>query len=172
MSSPRSADGRRRTYVAVIGGTTVDDATTADAEAVGRLLAEAGAIVVTGGREGVAEAASRGARAAGGLTIGLLPGRRREEGNAWLSVALVTDLGDTRNALVALNGDAVIALDGEFGTLSEIAHALIDGRPVVALGSWELRNARGAVAPVIRARSPREAVSAALAALGAAPRQS
>jgi uncharacterized protein (TIGR00725 family) len=165
MSSPRRADGRRRAYVAVVGGSRVDDATTSAAVQVGRLLAEAGAVVVTGGRTGVAEAASHGAQLAGGDTLGLLPGRRRSEGNPWLTLVVTTGLGDTRNALVAMNGDVVIALDGEQGTMSEIAHALIDGTPVITLGAWELADLSDTTPPVVRAASPEEAVAAALRAL-------
>src|SRR3954451_23302422 len=94
-------------YVAVIGGTEVTDAIAADAEAVGRLLAEAGAIVVTGGRDGVAAAACKGALEAGGMTVGILPGRSRDEANPWVRVAVPTGLGEMRNALVVMDADAV-----------------------------------------------------------------
>src|SRR5689334_24309737 len=98
-------------YISVVGGSDVDRATRKTAREVGRLLAERGAIVVTGGRTGVAEAASKGAFEAGGTTVGILPERHRGEANDWLTVAVATGLGETRNALVVMNGDAGIARD-------------------------------------------------------------
>lgn len=153
-------------YVAVVGGYEVDSDVLAMAEEVGRRLAERGAVVVTGGRSGVAAAASRGAATAGGVTIGVLPGTDRSEANPWVSYSLTTGLGDTRNALVAMSGDAVIALDGAAGTLSEIAHALVLGRPVVGLGTWTLQ--RRGVEPdaIMRVSTPEDAVDAALRAIG------
>jgi uncharacterized protein (TIGR00725 family) len=143
----------------VIGGYDADAATQALAESVGRLLAERGAVVVTGGREGVAAAASRGAVEAGGLTVGILPGRDRSEANPWVRVAVPTGLGETRNALVVMGADAAIAFPGAYGTLSEMAHALLAGTRVVAMpGAWDL----AAAEPVIRVASPEEAVTAAL----------
>src|SRR5438128_1188320 len=97
MTTSTAADGR---YVAVIGGTEVTASVEADAEEVGRLLAEAGVVVVTGGREGVAAAACRGAMEAGGITVGILPGRSRDEANAWVRIAVPTGLDEMRNALV------------------------------------------------------------------------
>jgi uncharacterized protein (TIGR00725 family) len=108
------------------------------AEEAGRLLAEAGAIVVTGGRSGVMEAASKGAREAGGTTLGILPDADRSLANPWLTVAVPTGMGEARNALVVRAADGVIAVGGEWGTLSEIALARKTGKPVVALESWEL----------------------------------
>jgi uncharacterized protein (TIGR00725 family) len=155
-----------RRYVAVIGGSDVDGDVAAAAEEVGRRLAEAGVVVVTGGRSGVSEAVSKGATEAGGITIGLLPGTDRSEANPYLTFALSTGMGDIRNALVAMNGDVVIALDGAYGTLSEIAHALLDGKTVVGLGAWELRRDGVEDTAVIRVDSPEAAVQAALEALG------
>lgn len=152
-------------YISVIGDTEPGDVTLALAEEVGRLLAEAGAVVVTGGRAGVAEAASKGAVEAGGVAVGILPGPDRAEANPWVSVAVCTGLGETRNALVAMNGDAVIALEGGFGTLSEIGHALVAGRAVIGLGTWELRRRNGMEdGSIVRVTSPTEAVEAALEA--------
>jgi uncharacterized protein (TIGR00725 family) len=108
------------------------------AEEVGRLLAEAGAVVVTGGCSGVMEAASKGAQEAGGTTLGILPGADRAEANAWVSVAVPTGMGEARNALVVRAADALVAVGGAWGTLSEIALARKTGKPVAALGSWEL----------------------------------
>lgn len=160
-------------YVSVIGGYDVDEGVLVAAEEVGRRLAEQGAIVVTGGRTGVSEAAAKGAFEAGGTTMGILPGRDRSEANPYLTVAVATGIGLTRNALVAMNGDAVIALDGAFGTLSELAHALLDGTPVIGIGTWELHRPgdvqHGADAPVVNVRTAAEAVDAVFAVLGVPP---
>lgn len=146
-------------YVAVVGGYEASDDDLAAAEEVGRLLAEAGAIVVTGGREGIAAAASRGATAAGGLTVGILPSRSRAEANEWVRVAVPTGLGETRNALVVMDADAVIAFPGKFGTLAEIAFALNAGTLVLGLGSWDL----GTDSPIVPVLSAADAVEIALA---------
>ncbi len=103
------------------------------AEEVGRLLAERGCTVVCGGRDEVMAAAARGAKTAGGTTIGILPGTSRADANEWIDHAVVTGLGHLRNAVVAASGDAVIAVGGSYGTLTEIGFARIFGRPVVIL---------------------------------------
>ena len=121
-------------YVAVVGASRATAEQEADAEEVGRLLAEAGAVVVCGGRGGVMEAVSRGASEAGGVVVGVLPGLDRAEGNEWLTVALPTGMGELRNGLVVRAADAVIAVGGEYGTLSEVALALQAGRRVIGLG--------------------------------------
>ena len=150
-------------YVAVIGGSQSDADTENAAEEVGRLLAARGAVVVCGGREGVAEAVSRGAVGAGGTAVGILPGRTRDEANPFVTVAVPTGLGETRNALVVMDADAVIAFAGGYGTLSEIAHALLAGTRVVGLGTWRLeREPDGAEVPIHWASTPDEAVSLAL----------
>jgi uncharacterized protein (TIGR00725 family) len=126
-------------YIAVVGPGDADAGQHAVAEEVGRLLAEAGAIVVTGGHSGVMEAASKGARDAGGTTLGILPGVDRGEANQWVTVAVPTGMGEARNALVVRAADALVAVGGAWGTLSEIAFARRLGRPVVALQTWTLR---------------------------------
>lgn len=146
-------------YVSVVGGYEVDQTALDEAHEVGRLLAAAGAIVVTGGRQGIAAAASRGASEAGGLTLGILPERDRSQANPWVQVAVPTGLGETRNALVVLGADAVIAFPGAYGTLSEIVFALLERRPVVGLKTWDL----GAEVDVVQVETPAEAVSLALA---------
>jgi uncharacterized protein (TIGR00725 family) len=146
-------------YVAVIGGTVVSPAVEADAEAVGRLLAEAGVTVVTGGREGVAAAACRGASEAGGLTVGILPGSDRDEANPWVQVAIPTGLGDLRNALVVMDADAVIAFPGAYGTLIELAFSLLANRKVVGFGTWAL----GEGISILSAENPADVVRLALA---------
>lgn len=119
--------------VSVIGGGEVDDETADIAAAVGRELAERGHELVCGGLGGVMAAACRGAAGAGGTTVGILPGDDRRAANAHVEVAVATGLGDARNALVVLNGDAVIAIDGGPGTLSELGFALVYGRPIAGL---------------------------------------
>jgi len=130
-----------------------------EAEEVGRLLAERGCTVVCGGRGEVMAAAARGAKAVGGTTIGILPGTDRREANEWIDHVVATGLGHARNAVVAATGDAVIAVGGAYGTLTEIGFALILGRPVVILEPGL------EVGGVPRAATPADAVDAVLAAL-------
>ena len=145
-------------YVAVIGGTTVEPDVEAAAEEVGRLLAERDVVLVTGGREGVAAAACRGAMTAGGLTVGILPGRDRIEANPWVQVAVPTGLGEMRNALVVMDADAVIAFPGAYGTLIEMAFSLLSGTRVVGLGTWAL----GDDVSILSGSTPDEVVRLAL----------
>ncbi len=123
-------------YIAVVGASRPTAFQERAAEEVGRALGAAGAIVITGGRGGVMEAASRGAREAGAVVVGVLPGEDRSEANPWVTVALPTGLGEMRNGLVVRSADAVVAVGGAYGTLSEIALALVAGTPVVAIDSW------------------------------------
>ncbi len=143
--------------LAVIGTGTSDPETDAVACEVGRLLAEAGCVVITGGLEGVMAAASRGAHEAGGLVIGVLPGSSPNEANAYVSVAVASGMGDARNSVLANTAEAFIAVGGAYGTLSEIALALKRGKRVVGLGSWDVDPA------VLKASTPEEAVRLALA---------
>jgi len=128
----------RKRQVAVIGKGTPDEELTPVAEEVGRLLAEAGAVVVCGGLTGVMEGVARGASAAGGTVIGIVPSSSREQANPFCTHVVATGIGQARNLAVVSSGDAVIAIGGEWGTLSEIAFARELGRPVVALSSWEV----------------------------------
>ncbi len=148
--------------IAVVGAAACGPEVARLAEAVGRALAEAGATVVTGGRGGVMEAACRGAHKLGGTTVGILPGADRQEANPYLTVALPTGLGIARNALVVRAADAVIAIAGGFGTLSEVAMALKEGIPVVGLRTWEATTPEGLSLPIHRASSSQEAVELAL----------
>jgi hypothetical protein len=125
-------------YVAVVGPAEATDEEASIARAVGSGLARAGAIVVTGGRGGVMAAASQGAAESGGTTVGILPGASRSEANDWVTVAIPTGLGELRNGLVVRAADAVIAVGGAYGTLSEIALALKSGVPVIGLGTWDI----------------------------------
>src|SRR5262245_60492145 len=130
-----------------------------NAEQVGRLLAERGATVVTGGLGEVMAAATRGAKSAGGTTIGILPGDTRDGANEWVDHVVVTGIGHARNLAVVASGDAVIAVGGRYGTLAEIGFALTLGRPVVVLEpGWDVED-------TMRAHSPAEAVEVALAAV-------
>ena len=138
-----------------------------DAEAVGRGIAEAGAVLVCGGRGGVMEAASKGASDAGGAVVGVLPTLSREDANPYVSHVVATGIGEARNLAVVASGDAVIAVGGEWGTLSEIAYARKLGRPVVAIRSWPLRSRTGTDLGIVEAESAEDAVKAALKAAGA-----
>lgn len=108
------------------------------AEEMGRLIAAHGFLLVSGGMGGVMEAASRGAKSCGGMVLGILPGALRSEANPWVDIAITTGMGHLRNALVVGNADIVVAIDGAYGTLSEIAHARIRGIPVYGLRTWNL----------------------------------
>ncbi|MGA2036191.1 MAG: TIGR00725 family protein [Acidimicrobiales bacterium] len=151
-----------RLYIAVVGGGSAPAAERELAHAVGRGLAEAGTVLVCGGLGGTMEAACRGAHEKGGLTVGFLPGTERTEANPHLDVALPTGIGEARNALVVRAADALVAVGGEFGTLSEIALALATGVPVVGLGTWELARAGRQVSTIVRAETPEAAVTLAL----------
>ena len=143
--------------MAVIGSGAEHEAR---AEQVGRLLAERGCVVVTGGLGEVMAAAARGARSAGGTTIGILPGESRRDANEWIDYAVVTGIGHARNLAVVASGDAVIAVGGSWGTLAEIGFASRLGRPTVVLEpGWE-------IAGVARAATPEQAVDLALRDLG------
>jgi len=126
------------TTLGVIGAGQCSSDEAAVAEEVGRLIARAGATLVCGGLGGVMEAACRGARSAGGLTVGLLPGLDRAGANRWVELALPTGLGETRNTLIVRAAQALIAIGGEYGTLSEIGFALRTRTPVFGLGTWQL----------------------------------
>jgi hypothetical protein len=142
------------------------------AEEVGQLLGRAGATVVTGGLGGVMRAASKGAASAGGLTIGILPGADAHEANEFVQLPIPTGLGVVRNLVVVTAADAVLAVGGRHGTLSEIGLALRMGRNVVALGSWRVESDQPFGGPRLhRARDPREAAQLALALAAAGPVQ-
>ena len=140
-------DLRKKKRIAVIGGAKAETEHLQLAEEVGRLIAKRGGILVCGGLGGVMEAASKGAKKAGGSTIGILPGKDRAEANAYIDIAIATGLGFTRNSLVAMNADAVIAVDGQYGTLSEIAYTLVYGKKVIGLETWDIHGVRVATSP-------------------------
>lgn len=151
-----------RPQVVVVGAADASAEEAEAAEAVGRLLAERGAIVVCGGRGGVMAAACRGAVARGGITVGLLPGSEAGEGNPFLTIALPTGMGQARNAVLVLAGEVLIAIGGGPGTLSEIGLALKAGKRVIGLGTWEVRDRGGLPAAILQAGSPEQAVALAL----------
>ncbi|KPL24592.1 MAG: hypothetical protein AMJ93_02075 [Anaerolineae bacterium SM23_84] len=150
-------------FVAVIGAGRCSAEVAALAEAVGRELAQRGAVLVCGGLGGVMEAACRGAKGAGGVTVGILPGTARHDANPHVDIPIVTGMGEARNVLVVRSAQAVIAISGEYGTLSEIAHALKLGIPVVGLRTWQLARDGLQSEEIIRAQTPQEAVERALA---------
>lgn len=155
--------GGETLFVAVIGSASCSPEIATVAEQVGRQIARRRAVLVCGGRGGVMKAACRGAKAEGGTTVGILPGTDRREANAYVDVPIVTGLGEARNAIVVRTADAVIAVSGGYGTLSEIGLALKMGRPVVGLGTWELWQEGQPVGGVLQAGTPAQAVAQALA---------
>jgi len=144
--------------VSVIGGSRVDEPTAERARTVGRLLADRGYVVVCGGLGGVMKAACAGASEAGGETVGILPTADRRDANEYVDTAVATGLGHARNAMVVMNGDAVVAVDGGAGTLSELGFAGVFDRPVVGLGTHD-------VAGVEAVDTPEQAVDYVAAAL-------
>jgi uncharacterized protein (TIGR00725 family) len=162
-------DGAQRRQVAVIGAGGCEEGSEAWdlAEQVGRRLAEEGTTVVCGGLGGVMEAAARGAAEADGTVVGIVPGHAIAEANDFCTHVVATGIGHARNLAVVSSGDVVIAVGGEWGTLSEIGFARAIGRTVVALRSWELkgRDRMEGAPDVVEAESAEEAVAAALSAL-------
>ena len=147
----------QRRVIAVIGAGECDEDVFSSAREVGRLLAEAGCVVATGGLSGVMAGASKGARDAGGLVLGGLPGADPQDANPDVDVAVATGAGDARNAILANTAEAFVAIAGSWGTLSEIAFALKRGKRVVSLGSWTEQ------LPILIAATPADAVRLVLA---------
>jgi uncharacterized protein (TIGR00725 family) len=153
-------DGRIRPQIAVIGPGDAGPGETADAEEAGRVLAREGAVILCGGKGGVMEAACHGAWEEGGMTIGILPDNGN--GNPYLSIVIRTDLGNARNAVLVQSADAVVAIGGAYGTLSEIALALKSNREVFGLKTWK-------IAGIVTCRTAEEAVLSALSAARRSP---
>jgi len=149
--------------IAVIGGSEVSPQIARLAEEVGREIARRGATLVCGGLGGVMEAACKGASEEGGLTIGILPGENRREANPYVQIPIVTGIGYARNAAVVKTARAVIAIDGSYGTLTEIGYALQSGIPIIGLKTWSLSIDGKADNNIIIAKSPKEAVEKAMA---------
>jgi hypothetical protein len=150
------------TYITVIGPGTPHSEAERIAHEVGTLLGRAGVVLVCGGLGGAMEAACRGAKAAGGTTVGILPGNNRGDANPHVDIAIPTGMGEARNALVVRAADAVIAIGGGFGTLSEIGLALKVGKPVIGLRTWDVARESEPIGEIIRAASAEEAVRLAL----------
>ncbi len=149
-------------FIAVIGGSQCSSQEAKLAEAVGREIAKQDAIVVCGGLGGVMEATCKGAQSEGGVTIGILPGDSRQLANSYVQIPIVTGIGYARNIMVVKSAQAVIAIGGSYGTLSEISHALQSGIPVIGLNTWEISKNGQPDNSIILAQNPTEAVSKAL----------
>ena len=144
--------------IGVIGAGKADAALTGIAEEVGRLIAAREALLVCGGLGGVMEAAARGAKAAGGTTIGILPQATKEMANQYIDVPVATGFGEGRNVVIIRTADALIAIGGEYGTLSELAFALKSGKPVIGINTWDIKG-------IIKADTPEAAVNSAFGLL-------
>ena len=149
-------------FIAVIGGGQPSPQEADLAEAVGRELAMRGAILVCGGLGGVMDAACKGAQSEGGVTVGILPGDNRQAANPYVQIPVVTGIGYARNLAVVKSAQAVIAIGGSYGTLSEIGHALQSGIPVIGLNTWSLSRNGQQDNSIILAQNPTEAVNKAL----------
>jgi uncharacterized protein (TIGR00725 family) len=161
--------GSQKTIIAVCGAGQCGADVAALAEAVGRGIAMSGALLVCGGLGGVMAAACRGARAAGGITIGILPGADVSAANPDVLIPIATGLGEARNLIIVRTAAAVIAIGGEYGTLSEIALARKIGRAVIGLGTWDLGRDAAGRPHIETAETPEQAVAAALAHCTRAP---
>ena len=153
---------KKKRFIAVIGGGECSAQEAKMAEAVGRELARRGAILVCGGLGGVMKAACKGASSEGGVTIGILPGDNNKEANPYVKIPIVTGMGYARNIAVVKSAQAVIAIGGSYGTLSEISHALQSGIPVIGLNTWSLSRNGQPDNSIIPAQDPTEAVNKAL----------
>lgn len=142
-------------FIGVIGASSCSPEIAELAEAVGREIGKRGAVLICGGLGGVMECASKGAKEAGGLTIGILPGTSKEEANCYIDIPIVTDLGHARNILIAHSSDSLIAISGEHGTLSEIAIGLKLKKRVIGLNTWDIEG-------VIRVKTAAEAIEKAM----------
>jgi len=129
---------KQKITISVIGGSSVSSKIEDLAESVGKMIADLGCIMVCGGLGGAMEAAAKGAQKAGGLTIGILPGKDKRDANSYIDIALPTSIGYARNTIVSCSADIIIALPGSFGTNSEICYGLVYSRPVIDLGNWNI----------------------------------
>jgi len=148
--------------IGVIGDSSCPPEEAKLAESVGELLAQRGATIVCGGLGGVMEAVCRGAKSKGGLTIGILPGKNSSTANPWVDIPVVTGLGEARNVVVAKSAQAIIAIGGNYGTLSEIAYALKSSIPVIGLNTWSLSRNGQEDDSIIKVQSATEAVDKAI----------
>jgi uncharacterized protein (TIGR00725 family) len=148
--------------ITVIGDSSCSPEEAKLAETVGELLAQRGVTVICGGLGGVMEAVCRGAKSKGGLTVGILPGQDSSMANPWVDIPVVTGIGEARNVAVVKSAQAVIAIGGSYGTLSEIAYALKSRIPVIGLNTWSLSRNGREDDPIIRVQSATEAVDKAI----------
>jgi uncharacterized protein (TIGR00725 family) len=151
----------KKKFIAVIGSGQATAQEASLAKAVGQEIAKRGVVLVCGGLGGVMEAACQGAMSAGGITIGILPGDNRQTANPYVQIPIVTGLGHARNVIVVKSAQAVIAIGGSYGTLSEIGHALQSGIPVVGLHTWSLAKNEQFDTKIIPAKNPTDAVDIA-----------
>jgi len=151
----------RKLTVSVIGGHDIDEKGVALACQVGQMIAQEGALLVCGGLAGAMEAAAKGAKEAGGLTIGILPGKDKEDANPYIDIPLPTSMGFSRNTIVACSADVVIALPGSHGTNCEICYGLVYKRPVIDLGGWDIKG----MIPAADVQEAREILHSQLEAL-------
>jgi len=149
---------KRRPVIAIIGASNPTEEEAERARTLGRLLAESGYILATGGLGGVMEEASRGAHEAGGMVLGVLPGQNADGCNRYVDLAIATGLGDARNAVITNTADCLVAIGGGLGTLSEIAFALRRNKPTIALGTWELDKKRLGMSSLFETNSADEAL--------------
>ncbi|MGQ9665492.1 MAG: TIGR00725 family protein [bacterium] len=150
----------KRRIIAVIGGAETNQTNLKIAEEVGTLIAKKRAILITGGLGGVMESASKGAKEAGGLVIGILPGTEKNSANPYVDIPIVTGMNQARNIIIARTCDCAIAIDGKYGTLSEIAYCLMFNIPVIGINTWKIE------APIIHVESAKAAVKKAFELIG------
>ena len=141
-----------RKIIAVIGGSEPDEKSLEIAEEIGSLIAQRGAVLITGGMGGVMNAASKGAKSANGLVIGILPSGNRANANPYIDIPIVTGMSEARNIIIARTCDAAIAIDGKYGTLSEIAYCLMFNVPVIGINTWDID------APITKAKNAAQAM--------------
>jgi uncharacterized protein (TIGR00725 family) len=144
----------RKKIIAVIGSGTADETILKIAEDVGRLIARRGAVLICGGLGGVMDTASKGAKSAGGITVGILPQNHTKDANPNIDIPIASGFGEGRNVIIARTADAIIAVGGEYGTLSEIAFGLKMGKPVIGIGTWDIKG-------MIKAKNAEDAVEKA-----------
>ena len=147
-------DIRKKIRIGIIGGASPEPEFRRIALELGQLIAQRGAVLVCGGLSGVMEAAARGAKQKGGLTIGILPGNSLGDANPHIDIPIATGMGYSRNSLVAMNADVLIAVDGQYGTLTEIAYGNIYGKKVIGIGTWDIQG-------ILKAETARQAVEMA-----------
>lgn len=151
---------KKKVFIGVIGAGKCTKKIFSLAEEIGREIAKAGAVLVCGGLGGVMEAAAKGAKEAKGITIGILPGDSKEDANPYIDIPIVTGIGEGRNLMVIRSSDAIIALPGKYGTLSELSFAVKLEKPVVGISTWDISER------IIKSNDPQEAVKLALGKIG------